>query len=59
MIVQGIDFDDLMMTSARIQVWGDWCREWCATAATHEERARKAEAEGLTASAAEAYMRGV
>jgi len=59
MIVQGIDFNDFMMTSARIRVWGDWCREWCATAATHEERARKTEAEGSTARATEAYMRGV
>ena len=56
MIVQGIDYNDLMTTGARIRVWDDWCREWCATAAAHEERAKKAEAEGKIASATEAYF---
>ena len=54
MIVQGIDYNDLVTTSARIRVWGDWCREWCATAAMHEELAREAEAKGNTQSATEA-----
>ena len=36
MIVQGIDYNDLMTTGARIGTWDDWCREWCATAAGHE-----------------------
>src|SRR4029434_3200473 len=37
MIVQGIDYNDLVTTAARIRVWDDWCREWCVTAAGHEE----------------------
>ncbi len=41
MIVQGIDYNDLMTTAERIGSWEDWCREWCATAAGHEEFARK------------------
>ncbi|MBI2347497.1 MAG: alpha/beta hydrolase, partial [Deltaproteobacteria bacterium] len=56
MIVQGIDYNDFMTTGARIKVWDDWCREWCKTAAMHEELARKAEAEGNIASAAEGYF---
>ena len=36
MIVQGIDYNDLMTTGARIGTWNDWCREWCVTAAGHE-----------------------
>ncbi len=56
MIVQGIDYNDFMTTGARIKVWDDWCREWCKTAAMHEELAQKAEAEGKIASAAEAYF---
>ena len=40
MIVQGIDYNDLVTTAARIRVWDDWCREWCVTAAGHEEFAR-------------------
>ena len=56
MIVQGIDFNDLVTTSARIRVWDDWCREWCATAAMHEELAQQAEARGARASATEAYF---
>jgi alpha-beta hydrolase superfamily lysophospholipase len=56
MIVQGIDFNDLVTTSARIRVWNDWCREWSATAAGHEEFARAAEAKGNGQSATEAYL---
>ena len=56
MIVQGIDYNDLLTTGARIKVWGDWCREWCVTAAEHEQRAREAEADGRVVSATEAYL---
>src|SRR4030095_16585381 len=56
MIVQGIDYNDLMTTGERIGTWDDWCREWCATAAGHEEFARKAAAEGNRESATESYL---
>ena len=56
MIVQGIDYNDLMTTGERIGTWNDWCREWCATAAGHEAFARKAESEGNRESATEAYL---
>ena len=54
MIVQGIDYNDFLNTSARTKAWDDWCREWCATAAMHDEQAQQAEARGNAASAAEA-----
>ena len=56
MIVQGIDYNDFMTTSTRIRTWDDWCREWCATAAGHEEFARENEAKGNRQSATEAYF---
>jgi 2,6-dihydroxypseudooxynicotine hydrolase len=56
MIVQGIDYNDLMTTGARIRTWNDWPREWSATAAGHEEFARAAEAKGNRHSATEAYL---
>lgn len=56
MLAQGIDFNDYVETTARVRVWSDWCREWCVTAAGHEERARQAEARGQRLSAAEAYL---
>lgn len=56
MIVQGIDYNDFLATSARIHTWDDWCREWCVTAARHEEMAQQAEARGELISAAEAYF---
>ena len=56
MIVQGIDYNDLMTTGERIRTWDDWCREWCVTAVGHEEFARKAEAEGNRESATESYL---
>jgi 2,6-dihydroxypseudooxynicotine hydrolase len=56
MVVQGIDYNDLVTTSARIRVWDDWCREWCVTAAGHEAFAQKAEARGKIQSATEAYL---
>jgi 2,6-dihydroxypseudooxynicotine hydrolase len=56
MIVQGIDYNDLVTTAARIRVWGDWCREWCATAAEHERFALQMEGEGNLESATESYL---
>src|SRR5215471_8565416 len=56
MIVQGIDYNDFMTTSARIRTWADWCRAWCVTAAGHEEFARDNEEKGNRESATEAYL---
>ena len=56
MIVQGIDYNDFVNATGRIKSWDDWCREWCAVAAMHEEQAQQAEARGNMTSAAEAYF---
>ena len=56
MIVQGIDYNDFMTTSARIRVWDDWCREWSATGDLHFDQAMKAESRGNLISAGEAYI---
>lgn len=56
MVVNGVDYNDLVSTSARIKTWADWPREWMVTAAAHEQRAREAEARHATASATEAYL---
>lgn len=56
MIVQGIDYNDLVTTAARIKTWDDWCREWCATAAEHEKFAFQEEAQGNLESATESYL---
>ena len=56
MIVQGIDYNDLITTAPRIKGWNDWCREWCATAAEHEKFALQNEAEGNVESATESYL---
>ena len=56
MVVQGIDYNDLVTTSARIGVWKDWCREWSATAAGHEEFAGAQEGKGNRESATDAYL---
>ena len=56
MIVQGVDYNDLITTSARIRVWDDWCRAWCVTAAGHEAFARENETKGNRDSATEAYL---
>ena len=56
MVVQGIDYNDLVTTSARIRIWSDWCHEWCVTAAGHGEFAREQEAKGNRESATDAYL---
>lgn len=56
MVVQGIDFNDLMTTANRIRTWDDWSREWCTTAAGHEQYALEAKAQGRRESATEAYL---
>jgi hypothetical protein len=38
MIVQGIDYNDLMTTGERIRTWDDWCREWCADGTSSQPR---------------------
>ncbi len=53
---QGVDYNDLVRTTARINSWDDWCREWCATGHLHSALARRAEAQGNRVTAGEAYI---
>ncbi len=53
---QGVDYNDLVRTTARIDSWDDWCREWCATGDVHADLAARAEAQGNRVSAGEAFV---
>jgi 2,6-dihydroxypseudooxynicotine hydrolase len=53
---QGVDYNDFFRTTAQVEKWEDWCREWVATGDVHHELAVKAEAKGNTISAGEAYI---
>ncbi len=55
-ISQGVDYNDFFRTTARIQKWDEWCREWCVTGDVHLDLAVKAEAKGNLFSAGEAYI---
>ena len=53
---QGVDYNDFFRTTSRVEKWEDWCREWVATGDVHHNLARKAEANGNSVSAGEAYI---
>lgn len=55
-IAQGIDYNDFVRTTQRIQAWGDWCTEWQRTAVEHEALARAAEDRDSPLSAADAWI---
>ncbi|MDE3090387.1 MAG: alpha/beta fold hydrolase [Chloroflexota bacterium] len=55
-IAQGVDYNDFFRTTARIERWDDWCREWCATADAHAALAARAQARGNALSAGEASI---
>ena len=56
-IAQGIDYNDFVRTTARIQRWQDWCTEWQRTAEQHEALARAAETRNSPLAAADAWVR--
>ncbi len=53
---QGVDYNDFFRTTARLEKWENWCREWVATGDIHHELAVKAEAKADFVSAGEAYI---
>ena len=53
---QGVDYNDFFRTTSRIEKWQDWCGEWVATGDVHHDLASKAESQGHTVSAGEAYI---
>ena len=55
-IAQGIDYNQFVRTTERIQRWQDWCTEWQRTAQEHEALARAAEERGSPLAAADAWI---
>ena len=53
----GVDYNDYLTTTARIERWEDWLDAWCETAELHAGLAREAEAAGRRRSAGEAWAR--
>jgi dienelactone hydrolase len=54
---QGVDYNDFVRTTARIERWDEWLDAWTATADMHAELAREAEEQGRRLTAGEAYVR--
>ncbi|MBV9604392.1 MAG: alpha/beta fold hydrolase [Solirubrobacterales bacterium] len=57
-ITMGVDYNDFVRTTGRIERWEDWLSAWSELADQHLERAREAEAAGRDRSAGEAYLHG-
>jgi dienelactone hydrolase len=57
MVSQGIDYNDFVRTTGRIERWDEWLEEWCKTADFHLGLAREAEQENRQLTAGEAYVR--
>lgn len=55
-ISQGVEYHDFIRTTARVQIWDDWCREWSASGDAHVVRAQDAERQSRTVSSGEAYI---
>lgn len=56
-VTQGVDYNDFLRTTSRIERWEDWLGAWCATGDLHTGLARDAEARGRMHSAGEAHVR--
>jgi pimeloyl-ACP methyl ester carboxylesterase len=56
-VSQGVDFNDFLRTTARIETWAEWLPAWVETADAHRVLAEQAEAGGNTLTAGEAYVR--
>jgi 2,6-dihydroxypseudooxynicotine hydrolase len=53
----GVDYNDFLATTARIETWEEWLDRWCETAEVHVGLARRAESENRARSAGEAWQR--
>jgi pimeloyl-ACP methyl ester carboxylesterase len=56
-ITMGVDYNDFVRTTSRIEHWADWLDAWSAVAEEHLELGRAAEDSGRERSAGEAYLR--
>ena len=57
MIQNGVDYNDFVRTTARIETWAEWLPEWNRTADEHAELAVRTEAEGHLLTAGHAWRR--
>lgn len=55
-VAQGVDYNDFISTTARVEKWGDWCHAWCETGDIHLRLAQQAEAKGSLRTAGERYI---
>lgn len=56
-LANGVDIHDLESTLSRVKEWDGWCRAWCETAGSHEERAEKALREDRSLTSAQYNLR--
>jgi hypothetical protein len=56
-VSQGVDFNDFSRTTERIETWDEWLPAWVETGDAHRAFAERAEAEGNSLTAGEAYVR--
>jgi 2,6-dihydroxypseudooxynicotine hydrolase len=54
---QGVDYNDFIRTTGKIERWEQWLDAWCATGDVHAELACDAEAQGRSLTAGEAWVR--
>jgi len=57
MVTQGVDYNDFVRTTARIERWEEWLDAWCETAELHLRLAGEAEEAGRELTAGEALVR--
>jgi dienelactone hydrolase len=53
----GVDTNDFLATTQRIDTWDQWLHEWCTTGDLHATLAREAEEAGRTLTAGESWAR--
>ncbi len=56
-VAQGVDFNDFLATTKRIETWDEWLPRWVETADRHRSLAEEAEAAGRPITAGEAFVR--
>jgi 2,6-dihydroxypseudooxynicotine hydrolase len=56
-IQAGVDYNDFLVTTARVETWEEWLGAWCDTAELHVSLAAEAEQGGHRRSAGEAWAR--
>ena len=57
MVTQGVDYNDFVRTTARIERWEEWLDAWSETGELHLRLAREAEDAGRRRTAGEAFVR--